>query len=68
MTAAITRGKNDDAWHRQVRWVLAPNPELAEATRCVIELDYGMTVGAVSFDCRQALLFYSLKRLGLLAR
>jgi len=61
-----TDGKDDDAWHRHIRLVLAPNPELPEAIRRVIELDYGMNAGAVSLDCRQALLFYSLKRLGLL--
>ncbi len=59
-------GKDDDAWHRQVRLVLAPNPELPEATRRVIELDYGMANGQVALECRQALLFYALKRLGLL--
>ena len=59
-------GSDDEAWHRQVRLVLAPNPELPEANRRVIELDYGMTSGAVTLDRRQALLFYSLKRLGLL--
>lgn len=37
-----TDGKDDDAWHRQVRLPLAPNPKLAEATQRVTELDYGM--------------------------
>jgi hypothetical protein len=61
-----TDGSDDEAWHRVVRLVLAPNPELSEAHRRVIELDYGMTKGEVELSCRQALLFYSLKRLGLL--
>lgn len=56
----------DAAWHRMVTLRLGPNPELAPATRRVIELDYGMTDGSVSLECRQALLFYTLKRLGLL--
>lgn len=62
-------GKNatdDEAWHRIVRLVLCANPALAEAHRRVIELDYGMTEGAVELNCRQALLYYALKRLGLL--
>jgi predicted DNA-binding transcriptional regulator YafY len=61
-----TDGSEDEAWHRQVRLVLAPNPELSEAHKRVIELDYGMANGEVELQCRQALLFYSLKRLGLL--
>lgn len=62
-------GKNatdDEAWHRIVQLVLCANPALAEAHRRVIELDYGMTAGAVELNCRQALLYYALKRLGLL--
>jgi len=56
----------DDAWHRQVEVVLGPNPALPEAARQVTELDYGMTNGSVVIRSRQALLFYTLKRLGLL--
>ena len=61
-----TDGTADEAWHRQVRLVLAPNPALSAAHQRVIELDYGMTSGEVILECRQALLFYSLRRLGLL--
>ncbi|MES2299476.1 MAG: WYL domain-containing protein [Pseudomonadota bacterium] len=57
---------DDAAWHHVVRLVLCANPALAEAHRRVIELDYGMTAGAVELNCRQALLYYALKRLGLL--
>lgn len=56
----------DDAWHRKVTLVLGPNSALPPAARRVIELDYGMTKGKVSLECRQSLLFYTLKRLGLL--
>ena len=59
-------GSDDEAWHRNVQLVLCANPALAEAHRRVIELDYGMTAGAVELSCRQALLYYALKRLGLL--
>ena len=59
-------GVSDDAWHCQVPLVIAPNPALSKAHRKVIELDYGMVGGEVVLECRQALLFYSLNRLGLL--
>jgi len=57
---------NDHIWHRIVDMVLAPHPALSEGARRVIELDYGMTNGEVHLHCRQALLYYTLKRLGLL--
>lgn len=56
----------DEAWHRKVELVIGPNPELSPAAKRVIELDYAMTDGQVALQCRQALLFYTLKRLGLL--
>lgn len=59
-------GESDDSWNRIIRLVLAPNPLLEKANQRVIELDYGMTDGEVILECRQALLFYTLKRLGLL--
>ena len=64
-----TKGKgsaDDFAWHRTVNLVLAPNPELLPAHQQVIELDYEMTGGQAVVECRQALVFYALKRLGLL--
>lgn len=62
-----SKGSADDhAWHRTVKLVLAPNPELSQAHRRVIELDYEMTGGQAIVECRQALVFYALKRLGLL--
>lgn len=56
----------DLIWHRIVDLVLAPHPALSEGKRKVIELDYGMTAGEAHLHCRQALLYYTLKRLGLL--
>lgn len=64
-----TKGKgsaDDFAWHRTVNLVLAPNPELSPAHQRVIELDYEMTGGQAVVECRHALVFYALKRLGLL--
>ena len=59
------RGDEDGAWHRILRVVLAPHPKLSEAHQRAIELDYGMTKGVCEFECRQALLFYVLRQLGL---
>lgn len=56
---------NDAAWINIVDVVLAPHPELEEGQRRAIELDYGMQDGRVSFQTRQALLFYVLRQLGL---
>ncbi len=61
-----TDGHDDEAWRRELDLVLIPNPQLPEGNRKVIELDYGMTDGEVTLRCKQALLFYALKRLGLL--
>lgn len=57
--------QEDKEWLAVVRLVLAPHPGLAEGHRRAIELDYGMSGGEVILECRQALLFYLLKHLGL---
>jgi predicted DNA-binding transcriptional regulator YafY len=55
----------DTQWNKELTLILAPNPDLAEAQRRVIELDYGMKGGEISIRCRQALLYYTLRQLGL---
>ncbi|MBV5345833.1 MAG: WYL domain-containing protein, partial [Rhodoferax sp.] len=55
----------DEHWATTVELKIVPNPELAEAHRRVIELDYCMVGGRSVLNCRQALLFYALKHLGL---
>lgn len=65
-TLAGTDGQDDEVWRRELDLVLIPNQRLPEGNRKVIELDYGMTNGSVTLRCRQALLYYALKRLGLL--
>lgn len=55
----------DEQWHTVMTLKLVPNPLLPEANRKVIELDYGMENGQVDLECRQAFLFYTLRRLGL---
>jgi len=66
-TAEVAVGASEDAsWHQMVTLKLGPCADLSPAAKKVIELDYGMTSGSVELVCRQALLFYTLKRLGLL--
>lgn len=55
----------DSEWSKLVELVLVPNPELSPAHKRVIELDYAMAAGRIVLKCRQALLFYALKHLGL---
>jgi predicted DNA-binding transcriptional regulator YafY len=55
----------DEAWSREVDLVLAPHPDLSEAQRRAIELDYGMQSGQMTLHTRQALLFYVVRQLRL---
>lgn len=55
----------DVAWNTFIPLILVANPALSLNHRRVIEQDYGMENGEVAIECRQALLFYTLKRLGL---
>jgi predicted DNA-binding transcriptional regulator YafY len=57
--------EEDREWHTTVTLKLVPNPGLSEAKQRVVELDYGMAEGQLDLNCRQALLFYTLKQLGL---
>lgn len=57
--------ESDSEWHTPVELVLQPNPKLSGAHQRVVELDYGMKNGEVTLSCRQALLFYVLRQLGL---
>lgn len=55
----------DTHWHTVLTLVLAPHPDLPAAKKRVLELDYGMEDGQVKLPCRQAFLYYTLRRLGL---
>jgi predicted DNA-binding transcriptional regulator YafY len=63
--AAGPAPSEDVEWRTLVRLVLVPNPSLGLSHRRAIELDYGMEAGQVELECRQALLFYLLRHLGL---
>ncbi|WP_375577385.1 WYL domain-containing protein [Paracidovorax oryzae] len=55
----------DTFWHTILTLVLVPHPNLSAAKRRVIELDYCMEEGQVALECRQAFLYYTMRRLGL---
>ena len=55
----------DSHWQTVLTLVLAPHPDLPAAKKRVLELDYGMEGGQVKLPCRQAFLYYTLRRLGL---
>jgi hypothetical protein len=63
--AAWVGGSRDTQWHTDVHLDLIPNPALSPAQRAAIALDYGMVDGHTRVSTREALLFYTLKRLGL---
>lgn len=56
---------DDEAWHRILNVVIAPNPALADGPRRVVALDYGMEDERLIVPTRQALAYYLCKRLGL---
>lgn len=55
----------DEEWNRTLVLVLAPNPGLSPAAKRAIRLEYGMHDGFLQLPCRQALLYYALRRLRL---
>lgn len=57
--------ENDDAWNTEVTLKIGPHPDLSDAQKYVIGLDYGMEAGVTEIKVRKAILFYALKRLGL---
>jgi hypothetical protein len=59
-------GEDDVMWHRIVPLVLAPHPALSQSQQQAIARDFGMKDGTLAVQCRQALLFYTLRNLRLL--
>jgi hypothetical protein len=60
---AGAKPEDDRLWQESFDVVLEPNPELTEAQRNAIALDYGMTNGRIIVSVRYALLYYFNKRL-----
>lgn len=63
--ASPTRGEEDVAWNEELTLEIGPHPDLSDAQKKVIALDYGMRGGRAEIRVRKALLYYALKRLGL---
>ncbi len=57
--------RQDTDWHTHVTLEIGPHPGLSDAQKKVIALDYRMRSGKTSIAVRKALLYYTLKRLGL---
>lgn len=55
----------DADWHTLVTFEIGPHPGLSDAQKKVIALDYGMRNGKARITVRNALLYYTLRRLGL---
>jgi len=63
--AATSTGADDVEWATLVTLVIAPHPNLSDAQRKAVEMDYGMRRGRAEIQTRKALLYYTKKRLGL---
>ena len=57
--------QTDSDRHRKVNFVVAPYPDLSDAQQAVVALDYGMTNGRTTLSVRSAMLYYTLRHLGL---
>ena len=57
---------NDALWQERFGVEIGPHPELTPSQKAVIAKDYGMEGGSAVLTVRYAMLFYVLKRLGLL--
>ncbi|WP_340266600.1 WYL domain-containing protein [Sphingobium mellinum] len=58
--------EQDALWQERFSVEIGPHPDLTESQKAVVAKDYGMTSGSVVLTVRYAMLFYVLKRLGLL--
>lgn len=57
----------DLGWTTKIDVLLVPNPNLTDSQQRAVEKDYGMQNGRLILSCRQAMLFYTLRHLNLLA-
>ncbi len=58
--------KQDALWQERFGVEIGPHPELTASQKAVVAKDYGMEGGSAVLTVRYAMLFYVLKRLGLL--
>jgi len=59
-------GDRDNMWNDRFVVLIGPHPGLSQNQRTGVEKDYGMVAGRKALEIRHAMLFYALKRLGLL--
>jgi hypothetical protein len=59
-------GDQDNLWHEHFNFEIVPHPELTPSKQSVVAKDYRMTDGKSVLTVRYAMLFYLLRRLGLL--
>jgi len=59
--------EQDALWQERFSVEIGPHPDLTESQKAVVAKDYGMTGGSAVLTVRYAMLFYVLKRLGLLS-
>lgn len=59
-------GEHDWLWNNYFDVIVGPHPELTESQKRVVAKDYGLEVDTTVLSVRYAMLFYVLKRLGLL--
>lgn len=63
---AGAKGKEDLLWHKYFKVKLAPHPKLTDSQKKIVCKDYGFIKGYGTITVRYAMLFYMMKRLGLL--
>ncbi|MGF1531688.1 MAG: hypothetical protein ACFCU4_10070 [Puniceicoccaceae bacterium] len=54
----------DADWHESTTLLIQPNPELREAKKVALEMDYGMVDGMLRLTVRRAFQIYTARRLG----
>jgi hypothetical protein len=59
-------GEQDWLWNNYFDVIIGPHPDLTESQKKVVAKDYGLDHGSGVLAVRYAMLFYVLKRLGLL--
>ena len=58
--------EHDALWQERFGIEIGPHPDLTTSQKTVVAKDYGMETGSFVLNVRYAMLFYVLKRLGLL--
>lgn len=55
----------DHKWFNYTEVIIGPHPKLSESRKNIVAMDYGMTDFEMKFKCRNALLYYLMKKLGI---